>query len=118
MVISKYLDTIEGTEKEPILLNCFDDLKGDKDIEKLLTAPIIGKLLGGLIALSNSESIEAFRRTEHYDNIKDWNIMVFNLEKGYVSIHPGPKHIKKFFVVAAGVLLLKLRCKHKLSIEA
>ena len=112
MLVSKYLDSIEGTEKEPVFLNSFAELTEDKDVAKLLDKPIIGKLLSALIALRCSDSIEAYKQTEHYENIKDWGITVFNLEKGYISIHPGPKHIKKLFTVMAiacvGVYLMKL----------
>ena len=120
MLISKYLDSIEGTEKEPVFLNSFAELSEDKDVAKLLDKPIIGKLLRALVALRSSDSIEAFRNTEHYENIKDWGITVFNLEKGYISIHPGPKHIKKILSVVAiacvGLYLLKLR-KNKHTLE-
>ena len=113
MVVSKYFDSIEGTEKEPVFLNSLVELAEDKDVAKLLNKPVVGKLLSALVALSSSESIEAFRQTEHYKNIKDWGITVFNLEKGYISIHPGPKHIKKILVVISivciGLSLYKLR---------
>ena len=115
MLVSKYFDSIEGTEKEPVLLKCIVELAEDEDVAKLLDKPIIGKLLSALVDLSSSDSIDAFRQTEHYENIKDWGITVFDLEKGYISIHPGPKHMKKIFVVMAiaciGVYLLKLRKK-------
>jgi len=115
MLVSKYFDSIEGTEKEPILLNSLIELAEDKDVAKLLDKPIIGKLLSALVALSSSDSIEVFRQTEHYEYIKDWGITVFDLEKGYFSIHPGPKHLKKIFAVIAvacvGLYLLKLRKK-------
>ena len=118
MLVSKYLDSVEGTEKELVFLNSFAELTEDKDVAKLLDKPIIGKLLSALIALKSSESIGAFRQTEHYKNIKDWGITVFNLEKGYISIHPGPKHIKKILAVMAiacvGLYFLKLsKNKHK-----
>ena len=121
MLVSKYLDSVEGTEKELVFLNSFAELTEDKDVAKLLDKPIIGKLLSALIALKNSESVEAFRQTKHYENIKDWGITVFNLEKGYISIHPGPKHIKKILAVTAitcaGLYLLKRRkSKHKIEI--
>ena len=44
MLVSKYLDLIEGTEKEPVFLNSFAELTEDKDVAKLLDKPIIGKL--------------------------------------------------------------------------
>ena len=121
MLVSKYLDSIEGTEKEPVFLNSLVELADDKDIEKLLNMPIIGNLLSALVALGSSDSIEVFKQTEHYKNIKDWGITVFNLEKGYISIHPGPKHVKKILVVIAvicvGVYLFKIRKKNNLFVS-
>ena len=121
MLVSKYLDSIEGTEKESIFLNHFVELAEDEDVAKVLHYPIIGKLLNALVTLGNMGDIAAFKRTEHYEAIKDWSITVFDLEKGYVSIHPGPKHLKKIFaviaVVGVGLLLLKLRKKYKLRLE-
>ena len=118
MLVSKYLDSIEGTEKEPILLKSLIELAEDKDVAQLLDKPLIGKLLSALVALSGSDSIEDFRQTEHYENIKDWGITVFDLEKGYYSIHPGPKHMKMIFAVMAiagvGLYLLKRRKKQTL----
>ena len=117
MVISKYLDSVEGTDQELMLLNGIVKLTEEEDIADLMKTPGVGAIFCALAALGNSESIAEFKRTEHYDVIKDWGITVFNLEKGYFSIHPGPKHMKIFFavtaVVGAGMLLWKLRRKYK-----
>jgi len=122
MKVSDYLDSIEGTEKEPVFLKGLDEMTKNEDIAKALNTPIAGKLLTALVALGDSESIEAFKQTEHYEIIKEWGITVFDLEKGYISIHPGPKHLKRILAVAAvagaGLLLLKLYKKHKLMLKA
>ena len=121
MIVSDFLDSIEGTEQESIFLNNFVELVEDKDVIKLLNSPFIGKLLSVLVALGRSESIEAFRETEHYNNIKDWGIKVFDLEKGYISIHPGPKHLKRLLAALAiagtGLLLMKIIRKYKLGLK-
>ena len=122
MKISDYFNKIEGTDDEEILLSGFaelaDELVSDEDAAVIFTLPVVGKLFNAIVALGGSDSLESFRRqTEHYDNIKEWGITVFNLEKGLVSIHPGPKHMKIIFIAAAiivgGVLLVKCRRKCK-----
>ena len=119
MIVSKYLDSIEGTEQEALLQKGLADITKDEDVAKLFNMPLVGKLLHAIVALGSSESIKEFKETEHYTHIKDWGITVFDLEKGYISIHPGPKHLKKIFAVlaiaGAGLLLLKLRKKNKIS---
>ena len=118
MIVSDYLYLIEGTEKEPMLLNSMVELTKDEDVAKVLNLPLVGKLLRALVALGASDSIATFRQTKHYEYIKDWGITVFDLKKGYISIHPGPKHLKIILpviaIVGVGLLLLKLRKKHKL----
>jgi len=117
MVISKYLDSIEGTEDEQKLLNATLKLSEEEGISELYDKPFVGKIFTALNVLGKSESIADFKQTKHYDNIKDLGISVFDLEKGFFSIYPGPKHIKGICAVAgivgAGLLLLKLRklCK-------
>ena len=117
MVISKYLDSIEGTDKEPMLLKGMVELTKQEVILQLMDKPGVGVIFNALAVLGNSESIADFRRTEHYMYIKDWGITVFDLETGAVSIYPGPKHLKRVGIVAAiagaGLLLWKLRKKHK-----
>ena len=121
MTVSTYLDSVAGTEKEPLLLKAFTDLTEDEDVAKAFEVPVVGKLLKALAVLSTMESIEEFKQTEHYEHVKDWGITVFDLEKGIVSVHPGPKHMKVIFAVMAvvglGLLLWKLKRKHGLSVS-
>ena len=121
MIVSNYLDSIEGTEQESVFLSHFVEIAEDEDVAKVLHLPIVGKLLGALVALGSMDSIAKFKQTEHYNIIKDWGITVFDLKKGYISIHPGPKKLKKILAVMAvvgfGLLFLRLRKKHKLSLE-
>ena len=120
MKISAYLSSIEGTENEPLFKSKILDLIEEDGISQLLDKPGVGKIFTALAVLGESESIEEFRQTKHYDNIKDWGIKVFDLEKGYFSIHPGLMHIAKFFAFAAvvgiGICLWRRRRKRKLSI--
>ena len=124
MVISKYLNTVEGTEKEAKLISGMLKLSEEEGVAQLMDKPVVGKIFTALDVLGKSESIAEFKQTEHYDNIKDFSIIEFDLEKGFFSIHPGPKHLKKMLAVAAvvgaGILLWKLRrkCKTKSIIEA
>ena len=112
MRIADYLDSIEGTEQEAALIKSFAELANDEDVAQALSLPVVGKILSAIAALGDSESIADFKLTGHYENIKEWGISVFDLEKGYCSIHPGPNHLKKVFTVmavaGAGLLLFKL----------
>jgi len=109
MIVSEYLDSIQGTEKEQQLFKGLEILNKE-DVTKALEIPIVGKMLRSAVALANAESIAAYKETEYYEQIKDWGITVFDLEKGMISIHPGPKHMKKAIPVLAvlGVALLAL----------
>ena len=114
MVISKYLTSIEDTEKEAMLIGGMGKLTEEEEIIQLMDKPVVGKIFTALAVLGNSESIADFRQTGHYENIKDWSIAVFDIEKGFVSIHPGPKHLKTAFAVAAAVgavLIIRKLCK-------
>ena len=114
MVVSTYLDSIDGTEQEQQLLDGMVKLTQEKAILDMMNAPVVGKIFTALDALGKSESITEFKETVHYNNIKDWGFQVIDIEKGYISIYPGPKHMKKVYAVAgvigAGLLLWKL-CK-------
>jgi hypothetical protein len=116
MEISKYLDSVEGTENEPMLIKGMLKLTEDESIAQLMDKPYVGHMFKALDALGNSENIADFKQTVHYENIKDWGITVFDAEKGFVSIYPGPKHLKKMLIVAAiagaGLILLKLYKKN------
>jgi len=121
MVISKYLDSIEGTKEEPMLIRGMVELTKQEAILQLMDKPGVGVIFNALAALGNSESIADFRQTEHYMHTKDWGITVFDFEKGFVSIYPGPKHLKRVGIAAAivGVVLLlwKLRKKRNVKLK-
>ena len=117
MTIAKYLDSIEGTDKEPILFKGMVKLTEEESIAALMDKPGVGDIFTALAELGSSKSIADFRQTQHFNAIKDWGISVYDLEKGNISVYPGPKHLKRFFTVVAiagaGVLLWKLHKKHK-----
>jgi len=119
MVVSAYLESIKGTETEPLFIKGLSEMMKDEDIAKAFEVPVAGKIVKAMCVLGESESIEDFMQTEHYQKIKDWGIIVIDAEKGYVSIHPGPKHLKWICAVTAVAvgagLCLKLRKKYKLA---
>ena len=103
MKISAYLSSIEGTEQEPLFKSKMLDLTKQDGISQLLDKPGIGKMFTALNVLGESESIEDFRQTKYYGYIKDWGIKVYDLERGYFTILPGPKHIALSIAIAAAV---------------
>ena len=117
MKVSEYFDSIEGTEQERVFLEKFAGMDELQDLKKLTKIPLIGKMLKALAALSESGSIADYKTTDNYAHIKDWDIVVRNLEKGDFTIQPGPEQRKKIFkvfiavslVVAFIVVLAKLR---------
>ena len=122
MIFSEYLDSIENTEQEQQLLGQFTKTAAEIQ-EGVNEAPIMGKIkiIGALLALGSVESIEAFRQSEYYDYLKDWEISVKDLEKGHFSLYPGAAQRKKIFAIAGAVVLAivlfvwccKRRCKRK-----
>jgi len=124
MVVSTYLDSIEGTEQEQQLLDGMVKLTAEQAIVDMMNAPGVGKIFTALDVLGKSESIAEFKETVHYNNVKDWGIQVIDIEKGYISIYPGPKHIRKICIVAGviggvllGLKLSKLFKKYELKLK-
>jgi len=100
---SQFCDLAENTEQEQQLLQFLkqDDMKQvEKVFTKLTRVPIIGKLLAAVIALGNYESIAAFKQSEHYQNIKNWNFSI-NFDKKSLIISPNDVQIKKALKVLA-----------------
>ena len=112
MLLTEYLDTIENTEQEQQFLKAVSEIK--EELSQAAKVPIVGKTIRALVALCELESIAAFKQSEHYENIRGYNIHVSNLEKGHFSIQPGKKHWEKAAkaaAIAAAVLLLLCLCK-------
>ncbi|MCL2526796.1 MAG: hypothetical protein FWE42_00150 [Defluviitaleaceae bacterium] len=123
MIISEYLDLIENTDQEQLLRDKIVEI--EEHLVKAASIPVLGKTLTALIAFGQAESVEAFKQSEHYVNLKDWNIEVADLEAGHFSITPGPVHMVKVkkiavaigIVVALLVLLKKCCCRKKKCTE-
>ena len=105
MRFSEYCETAENTEQEQQLLQFMkqDKMKdAEKAFGKLTRIPIIGKLFSAVIALGNYESIAEYKRSEHYDNIKNWNFVI-DYDKNSMSIGPTDEQKKKAMKVLAVV---------------
>ena len=121
MLLTEYLDTIENTEQEQLFLQKLSEIKND--LAQAAKVPFVGKMLRALVALGEVESIEEFRQSGHYENIKGFDITVSDLEKGHFSIHPGREQLTKAakiaaIVFAAALLLCLCRrccCKRNLQ---
>ena len=116
MLLTDYLDSIQGTEQEARFFEVFAVVKDA--VKQLTRIPVVGKLFEALVVLDDLGSIETFVQCEHYQNIRGWDIFV-NLDKGVFSIYPGAESRKKIFTFLAlfgiGVLLLCLwrRGRHR-----
>jgi len=116
MLLTEYLDTIQGTDQEQQFIEKLAELK--VHFEPAAKVPIFGKTIKALIALGDASNIEDFKQSEHYNNIQGYNIAITDIEKGYFSIHPGKAQLVKlvpFFAIIGGVILLLIlsrkRCR-------
>ena len=114
MIFSEYLDSIESTPNEQLLIQKLADMEGD--LSQAKNVPFVGKVIAAMIELGKAQSIADFRQTAHYDNIKNWNITVTDLEKGQFSINPGPEHTRWLigvFGVVAAIIVLWCLCRKR-----
>ncbi|MCL2574274.1 MAG: hypothetical protein FWE34_06980 [Defluviitaleaceae bacterium] len=115
MLLTDYLDTIENTDDEQLFLQKLAEIKDD--LAQATKIPFVGKLMKTLITIGEYESIEEFKQSEHYKNIKGYKISVSDLEQGHFNIYPGGEQFKKMgkvlAVIGIGVLLLCLCLKRK-----
>ena len=117
MKFSDYCDMIENTQQEQEL---FEFMRSNESMqeawevmEKMQNVPVLGKVIAALGKLPEYESIAAFRESEHYPHLMNWNIS-FDAEKGSFSLSPGPKHvevIKGIASVIGLVVLLLVVCR-------
>ena len=109
MLLTEFLDSAQNTEQEARLFEVLIPIKNE--IAKLTGVPVVGKLFSALVALCDLESIEAFKQSEHYQNIKGWDVSA-NLEKGLFSVYPGAESRRKIFkalaLIGTAVFLLCL----------
>jgi len=120
MLVSAYLDSIEGTEDEGLF---FAKMRELSEIDGVQTGlgqakgiPFIGKVVTALLAMMNAETVAAFRETAHYEVLKDWSIHIRDLENLNLSLNPSFKQIKKvlpFVAVAAGIILALVLWRRK-----
>jgi len=116
MLFTAYLDSVENTEEEARFV---EELSTTKEhLAQAARAPVVGKLMRALVALSDCGSIEAFMQTEYYGDIEGWDCYI-DLDAGYLGIYPGAVMRKKIFGIFAcicvGLFLLWLcrRCCRK-----
>jgi len=123
MKFSEFCDTIENTEKEQQLLQYLNkaELQDAKKVfVKMTRTPVMGKVFEALLALENYDSIEGFKQSEHYSNIKDYEFSV-DFESNSLNIGVSEvqkKKMTKCVVIAAIVIVLliifrKLRKRRK-----
>jgi len=115
----------ENTEQEQQLLQFLkqDDMKEAEQVfAKMAGLPVVGKLFAALVALGDYESIAAFRRSEHYHNLKDWNFAI-DFDKNSLYITPNSTQIIKAIRVLAiisaviSLMLVLRRVRRMLSAE-
>jgi len=112
MIFSEYLDSVENTEQESKLIEQLGMIKDGA--AWVVRIPLIGKSINALIALADSENIEAFKQSEHYSYLKDWNVTVFDHESAAISISPSDKikgKIAKVLVLVGAAMLLMWLCR-------
>ena len=103
MNFAEYLDSVENTEQEQQMIQKAGEFKNaiignnPAGLEKLKKVPIFGKVFLSLFFLADCNNFDEFRQSEYFDNIKNWDIKVSDLENGNISILPGAKH-KKFML--------------------
>jgi len=118
MKFSEYCDMVENTEQEQQL---FEFMRNDSNMqeawtvmEKMQTMPVIGKIITALGELGDAESIAAFRQTEHYPHIMNFEFN-FDPDKGDFSLAPSVEQQKimkmVFAAIVAGIVLLVVCCK-------
>ncbi|MDR2166838.1 MAG: hypothetical protein LBE35_03170 [Clostridiales bacterium] len=114
MLLTEYLDSIQGTEQEAEFLEKMAGLK--VHFERAARMPFVGKFIMALAAIGDSQSIEDFEQSEHYETIQGWVIKV-DPDTGFFSINPGPAQMKKFLLILVGIglgIFLLWRCIKRL----
>ena len=117
MKFSEFCTIAENTEQEQQFMQfvrAMEEMEAIKEaIPKMQRVPVLGKVLTAVVALAESEGITAFKQTEHYQAIKDWNI-TFDPEKRDFSMNPSTEQVQKIVKivsVAASVIAVLLLCR-------
>ena len=118
MKFSQFCDKAENTEQEQQLLQFLkqDDMEpAEKVFTKLARAPVVGKLFAAVTALGEYDSIAAFKQSEHFQHIKNWNFAI-DFDKKSMFITPNETQIRKalkvFAIIGAVVALIVICRKH------
>ena len=107
MLLTDYLDTIENTQQEQQFMQHLAELK--EHFVPATKIPFVGRMIRALVALGDCGSVTEFKQSEHYPNIRGYNITLMDLEKGYFSITPGREQLAKVIPILGtivGLLLL------------
>ena len=123
MRFSQFCDTAENTEQEQQLFQLVkdDDFKqAEKALAWLTRLPFFGNLFAAIVALGSYESIAEYRKSRHYDHIKDFDFKV-DFEKKSLAVGPTEEQKKKALQIVAMigaaialiVILRKLCCRCK-----
>ena len=116
MKFSQYCEQAENTEQEQKLLNFFKQENMnivEKIFAKFSCVPIMGKIFAALNAMGNYESIVAFKQSEHYQNIKNWNFKI-NYDKKTLYITPTDEQRRKalkIFALIGIIISLVVICR-------
>ena len=118
MKFHKLLDSVENTDKEELLRQRISEVK--EYIMPVQRVPFAGKPIRALIAFGDFKSAADFKQSQHYADIKDWNVTVaLEGDNKSIAISPSGVHVKKMLPVLACIgvgisliVLLKMkRCK-------
>ena len=116
MTFSQFCDAAENTEQEQQLFQMLkkDELKVFRDMmAKMRRMPITGKIFAALLALCACDSIAAFRQSEHYQHIKDYNFKV-DFDRNSLYLNPSDaqkKQMAKALAVIGATAAILLICK-------
>jgi len=116
MRFSQVCDLAENTEQEQQLLQFFkqDDMGPVESVfAKMSSFPIIGKIFAALIALGNYDSIAAYKQSEYYQNLKNWNFDI-DFDKKSLYIRPNDEQIKtalKILAIIGTIVTLIVLCR-------
>ena len=106
MTFAQFCETAENTELEQQLLKYLNEneemQKAKEVLERMQTAPVVGKLCVAINALSDCASLAEFKQTEHYQNVKDWNFS-FDPDKGHLSFQPSSDMMKKGLKIVSAI---------------
>jgi len=119
MKFSQYCDQAENTEQEQKLLKFFkqDDMSiVEKIFAKFSCVPIMGRVFSALNAMGDYESIAEFKKSEHYQNLKNWNFNI-NYDRKSLYITPTDEQRRKALKIFAiiGIIISLIAICYKMG---